>query len=135
VAVALDKGVVAAGIALAVHVVAEVALKAAVAGGAAGVGVVVARDDGDGQTGAVEPALHVLEFGLEGEVGEVAGDDQPIGAVAVGGLDDGVEEGLIVLLAPVEQQVDAAGEALVEEARGAAALEVEEVDVRAVEEA
>jgi hypothetical protein len=66
---------------------------------------------------------HERELRLEREVGEVAGDHEAVDLDLARVLDDAIEEVVAVVALAAEQQVHAAGEALVEPVAQLRALE------------
>ena len=115
----------------------EIGLEAPGAVGAAGVGVVVARDDGclaGSDSVALEHPPHRLELGFERKVGEIAGDDEVIGLRGVEAAKESLNEPRVVMAPALCAKICEAGEPLVCKPPPLDAVEGEDVEVREVGE-
>ncbi len=106
---------------------------------AARVDVVVPGDDADVARGEaelfVEEAAHCRELLVEGEVREIAGDDDVIRAAPLHLLRDRPDEARVVDVPALEAEDGVAGDALVQEALGAHAVEIVVVEIGEVGDA
>jgi hypothetical protein len=133
--VALHERVGGAPDPLAVHELREEGLEATGADAAAGVRVVVAGDDGGRHRGGPERALHEVELGLEREVGEIAGHHHAVDAEPRDHLHHALEQRRVVRAPALERQVHATREALVEVAPRGHPGEIQQMDVRGMQDA